>query len=321
MKKTRETVLTLSMVCLLVCASVWLGGCGGSAPGASDVVQSAAVSATTTTPPTTPPPPLTGQIKSLSLTSGTLASFVLTPPPPPPGETAKPDLTINVTSSTKYTAGPETITADKLKVGLAVEVKPTGKPVDGAVTATAVNVLPPMVGGKITKLTLASGALKSFVLTPPPPPPGQVAPPRATISVNAKTKYLAGAKVLTAKDLKTGMKVDVILQAPLKNSAGLAVEVRIAPPTVAGLVKTVTLSGVALASFILTPPTKAGATQPADLTIAVTEKTTYAGAPGATVTSADVKEGLAVEVILLAPPANAAATAVAVRILPPPATQ
>ena len=315
----RGIVLMLSLACLLVSASLWLGGCGGSTTDGAGMVQSAAVS--TTAPPMGTPPPLVGQIKSLALTSGTLASFVLAAPPPPPGETAKPDLTIKVTSSTKYTAGPETITADKLKVGLAVEVKPTGKPVGTAVTATAVNVLRPMAVGKITKLTLSAGALKSFVLTPPPPPPGQTAPANATITVTATTKYLAGAKVLAAKDLKIGMMVVVILQAPLKNNAGVAVEVQVAPPTAGGLVKSVTLSSGALASFVLTPPVKSGETAPPDLTIAVTATTKYVAGPNATATSSDVKVGAAVEAVLLAPPANNAATAAEVRILPPPPAQ
>ncbi|MBI2302368.1 MAG: hypothetical protein HYU66_25975 [Armatimonadetes bacterium] len=288
-------------------AGLSLAGCGG---GGADVTGGRAATGSANT--------IAGRIKSLTASGGALSAFVLQPRPLP-GQPQPPDATIAVTAQTTYRAGDKAASAADLKVGMGVEVVLKEALRNNRGTATVVRILPPVAAGRIKSLTPATGVPQSFVLQAPPPPPGQAPLPDLTIALTAQTKYTAGDKTLAASDLKVGMPVEVVLQAPPKDNRATAVAVNVLPPKAVGKVKSTSPATGALQLFVLQPPLPpAGQTAPPDLTVRVTAQTRYTKG-NQPATAADVKAGVFVEALLAAPPKDNAATANAVNLLPPPA--
>lgn len=306
MKPNASSLLRLALG--LLCAA-WLSGCGGGD------VAAGSRQAAGGTPDTRL---LQGRIKSLTSSGASLSAFVLQPRPLP-GRPQPPDATIAVTAQTTYRAGDKAASAADLKVGMGVEVVLKEALSRNRGTATAVRILPPLAAGRIKGLTPATGVPLSLVLQAPPPPPGQTPPPDLAIALTAQTKYTAGDKTLAAGDLKVGMPVEVVLQAPPKDNRATAVAVNVLPPKAVGKVRSTSPATGALKSFVLqAPPPPTGQTAPPDLTVSVTAQTKYTKG-NQPATAADVKAGVFVEALLAAPPKDNAATANAVNLLPPPA--
>ncbi|MCC7491006.1 MAG: hypothetical protein IT204_01585 [Fimbriimonadaceae bacterium] len=167
------------------------------------------------------PPMVAGKIQSRTPASGSLTSFVVTPQAPA-GQTQPADVTVSVSSSTKYQAGDKEAKADDVKVGLAVEAVLAAPPVDNKATAVAVQVLPFKAVGKVKSVTTTNSALASFVLQAPTAPSGQTTPPDLTIRVTANTKYAKDGQTATSAEVKAGVTLEAILAAAPTNNAGTA---------------------------------------------------------------------------------------------------
>lgn len=152
--------------------------------------------------------------------------------------------TIKVTSKTEYAKGREPAQASIVKVGESVFVLLTAPLSNKTGTAARIGVMPKfepgkMIFGTVTKVTRSSkGSLQSFEVkvTPPPMgPPGHSSqkPPAAftaKITVNRSTKYYNSEhKPTNSVGIKNGVIVAVALTAPLKDKAGTAETVGIAP--------------------------------------------------------------------------------------------
>jgi hypothetical protein len=295
----------------LLWAGLLVGGCGGS----SDLTDGLSAASGDGTSAEAPPRPLGGRIVSLNVSNGALQSFELEPPPLP-GQPPKGNLSVLVTTATRYVAGSRTLSSADLKVGMAVEVIPLGPPTEGAVTAAEVRVLPPRVSGVVRRLRLVDGVLRTIVVQPFAPP-DQDPPSPVSVRVTARTVYRAGDRRVTPDKLKIGLPVDVILQAPIVDDQGVAVEVRLLPAHLGGTIAALNGEGGTLQAIVLTPFLNPNGAQPPDVTVAVTATTKYSVA-GQPATAADLKVGLAIDAALVAPPRDGRATALEIRILPPP---
>ncbi|NSW54392.1 MAG: hypothetical protein HPY44_00145 [Armatimonadetes bacterium] len=152
--------------------------------------------------------------------------------------------TIKVTSKTQYTKGREPASASIVKVGEPVFILLTAPLSNKTGTASRIGVMPKfepgkMVFGTVTKVTRsAKGSLQSFEVKVTPPPMGPrggssqkpPAPFTAKITVNSATKYYdSDRKPTNSAGIKAGVLVAVALTAPLKDKAGTAATVGIAP--------------------------------------------------------------------------------------------
>ena len=94
-----------------------------------------------------------------------------------------------------------------------------------ATHASHTSNLPPVVSGKVVKVTAVSGALQSFVLDRGSTYSAKHR--RVTINVSADTTYVLLKAAGTSTDVKAGAKVLVRLSAALKDLKGDAVSVRV----------------------------------------------------------------------------------------------
>ncbi|MBM3500928.1 MAG: hypothetical protein FJX74_19905 [Armatimonadetes bacterium] len=293
-----------------------VAGCGGTDLTAASLPSSDALSAENGVP--SPPRPA-GRIVALTVSGDQLQSFELAPPALP-GRPPLPHLTVLVTAETVYLAGERKIAASDLKVGLAVEVLPAGQaasgaaPAGGSVTAAEVRVLPPRASGRITRLRVESGVLRVIVLQPFAPP-DQPPPPSVALRVTAQTAYAAGDRSVTPDTLKVGMPIDAILKAPIKEGQGVALEVRILPAHLAGVIRRLVGADGALSLIVVQPFPSADGSRPPNVGLRVTERTRFT-AGDQPIAPTELQAGMAIHAVLAAPPKDGRATALEVRVLP-----
>ena len=165
------------------------------------------------------------------------------------------------------------------------------------------------VSGTVTSIVKEADKLKSFVVLTPDKPgaPGV----EITVGVTDDTKYFENDTPANS-NVVTRMAIVSVPAIGLLNRAGVAATVIVLGP-VAGRVKSVTKQANKLTSFVLTIPKTA--TRPgADLTVNVTDKTTYAvNDDGATANA--VKAGAAATVYLVDFPINNVGVADKVEII------